>query len=286
MRRKIYFIAAALLLILCGNVAATGIKGNHVKADTMVVEYYPIPAPDEILSFIDDNNLNYRPVLLNKKEKVNQYNTSIEKRLGFGIYMADLAYALSFEQTGTALSYFELVEKMGREMNLFPREIETIGQRFVDNINQPDSLRSHYTESYIIMIDNLQQTDNMGSYVIITAASLIESIYLALNSLAANTEDDAFRLKIWQQKYILNHLYTTADKYLDKNQKELLFKDLAGVKRVYDTYKERPRPISIQEKDNGTIVLGQKSTDKTEKPAPIQELKKEIDLLRAKWVLR
>lgn len=286
MRRKIYFITAALLLILFGNVSATGIKGKSIKADTMVVEYYPIPSPDEILSYIDQNNLNYRPVLLNKKENANQYNTSFEKRIGFGVYMADLAYALSFEQTGTALSYFELVERMGREMNIFPTEVEKIGQRFVDNINQHDSLKNLYTEAYIMMLDNLEQTENMGSYVIISAGSFIESIYLALNSLAANTEDDAFRLRIWQQKYIFNHLYTTADKYLDKNQKERLFKDLTGVKRVFDTYKERPKPVSIKEKDNGTIVLGQKSTDKTEKAAPIQELKKEIDLLRAKWVLR
>lgn len=287
MRRKIYIIATTILFFLGGQAKALDHgRTVNMNPDTMVVEFYPIPSPDEILSYIDQNNLNYRPVLLNKRENINLYNTSFEKRIGFGIYMADLAYALSFEQTGTALGYFELVEKLGSEMNIFPSDINTIGERFIDNINQHDSLRNLYTESYIMMIDHLEQTENMSSYVLISASSFIESIYMALNSMAENSEDDAFRLRVWSQKYILNYIFKNAEEHMDSAQKDRLFKDMAGVKRLFDSYVERPKPVSKQVKDNGTIVLGQKNNEDTPNPAPIQELKKEINKLRAKWILK
>lgn len=284
--KKIFCIIVTLFMFLpVAKVSGTDIENEQKSnSDTMVVEFYPIPSPDEILSYINRNNLNYRPILLNKKENATNYNTSFEKRIGFGIYMADLAYTLSFEQTGTAMNYFEVVEKMGREMNLFPNEIETIAQRFINNINQYDSLKNIYTESYILMIDNLEQTSNMGSYVIISAGSLIESIYFALNSLDRDTEDDAYRLRIWNQKLVFEHLLKTAERHLNKNQRDQLFEDLAGVKKILDSYKERPKKVSKHVKNNGTIVLGQKDSTEEEKPAPITELKKEIDLLREKWI--
>lgn len=256
---------------------------NINEPDSMVVEFYPIPSPDEILEYIDRNSLHYRDALLNNPTNVEIYNTSYDKKLGFGIYMADLAYALSFEQTGTVMNYFSIVEKMGRDLNLFPPDVEEISNRFIDNVNQHDSLKSLYTESYILMIDHLNETSNTSSYAIISAASFIESIYFALNSVKSEYEDDAYRLRIWNQKLVFEQLMTITDRHLDKLQKEKLFSDLEGVSRVFNSITIRPKPIKSEVKGNGTIVLGQNSSDEN-KPASIQELKNEINLLRNKWV--
>lgn len=259
---------------------------NTQKPDTMAVEFYPIPSADEILEYIDRNSLSFKSGLLLNQKNVELYKSSYDKRIGFGLYMANLAYALGFDQTGTALNYFEVIEKMGRELDLFPREIESISQRFINNIGRHDSLKSLYTESYILMIDHLGVTSSMGSYAIISAGSFVESIYFALNSVQSQHENDAFRLRIWNQKLVLEQLWKVADRHLDKAQKERLFNDLSGVKRIFDSYTERPKPVTREIKPDGTIVLGQKNQSVTNKPASVQELKVEIDLLRKKWVKR
>lgn len=287
---RLFFVLTILMLtIRTIYSAANGMPvgfNNQQNRDSMAVEFYPIPSADEILEYIDRNSLSYKSGLLINRRNVELYNSSYEKRIGFGLYMANLAYALGFDQTGTALSYFEVIEKMGGDLDLFPREIESISQRFINNIGRHDSLKALYTESYILMIDHLGETSNMGSYAIISAGSFVESIYFALNSVQSQHENDAFRLRIWNQKLVLEQLWKVADRHLDRVQKEQLFSDLAGVKRIFDSYTERPRPVKRETKPDGTIVLGQKSELETLKPASVQELKIEIDLLRKKWVKR
>jgi hypothetical protein len=256
------------------------------SSDSLEVEFYPIPSPDEILEYIDVNSLHYRESILNNLKNVDLYNTSYEKKIGFGLYMADLAYALSFEQTGTVMNYFGTIEGLGRELNLFPSEIGAISERFITNINRHDSLKNLYTESYILMIDHLDETSNIGSYAIISAGSFIESIYLALNSLNPDAENDAYKIRIWGQKLVFEQLMKIADHHLDKPLQERFYKDLAGLKRVFDTYSERPKPTTTQVKDNGNIVLGKADQKDGKKPASLTELRKEIDILRRKWVKR
>ncbi len=261
-------------------------KSLNANPDSLVVEFYPIPSPDEILEYIDKNSLYYKSFLLNNPKNVEIYNTSYDKKLGFGIYSADLAYALSFKQTGTVLNYFRIIDDMGRELNLFPSDIENFSDRFIKNINRDDSLKNLYTESYLLMFDHLDESANMGSYVIISAGSFVESIYFALNSVKSEANDDAYRLRIWNQKLVFEQLLKIANRHLDKVQKERLFKELSGIKRVFDTYTERPKPVNRDVKPDGTIVLGKPAEPAGNKPGSVQELKMEIDMLRKKWVKR
>ena len=178
------------------------------------------------------------------------------------------------------------IDEMGRDLNLFPAEVSEISERFINNINHHDSLKNLYTDSYILMIDHLDQTSNIGSYAVISAGSFVESIYIALNSVKSEADDDAYRLRIWNQKLVFQQLMKIAERHLDKAQKERLFNDIAGLKRVFDSYIERPRPIKSEPKGTNTMVLGQSNQQETIKPASVNELRKEIDLLRAKWIKR
>ena len=279
-----YFIISLLLIFVMEN--ADGTNNSIIKTndtDSIVIEYYPIPSPDEIMSYIDRNSLIFKPKILNKRENVNIYNTSYEKRLGVGIYMANVAYALSFEQTGTALSYFEIVEKLGREINVFSQEIGDIAQRFVNNVHHQDSLKNLYTESYILMFEHVEYTSNMNSYVIISAASFIESLYLALNSIELRNQDNEFIERVLGQRIVLDHILKAAEFYLDKNQKDRLFFELSGVKKAFDTHNPTYQPISKQVKNDGTIVLGYNKLWHGSELGSIIELKNEINLLRKIW---
>ncbi len=255
-----------------------------VSQEEMVVEYYAIPSPDEILSYIHNNEIGYTPALLTDIKKSGLYQTSTERMLSFGIYMADMAYAASFEQSGTALRYFELTETIGKNMNLFPPEIQNIGERLMNNMNRMDSINEIYDELYLLVIANLHDTNRFGEYALISAGGFIESMYLALNSNGSKIKEDDFSMRVWDQKMILDQLNNMFKKYLNETQKKQVLTDFEGLNKVFNEFSASGTSSTTSEKrSDGALVIGSSSTAKPTSD-PIENVHKEVNKLREKWI--
>lgn len=249
----------------------------------MVVEYYAVPSPEEILSYIHNNKITYTPKLMNSPANSDKYQTSKERLVAFGIYLADMAYAGSFEQSGTALRYFEVTERAGKSMNLFPAEIEDLVERMLNNMNRIDSINNIYDELYLMVIANLHDTDRFGEYALISAGGFIEALYLALNSSDSDLKEDEFRMRVWDQKMILDQLKSMFNKYLNETQKTQVMKDFEGVFTAFEEFANSPQATTSNKRDDGAMVLGA-APAKEKAINPIENIHQEINLLRAKWV--
>jgi len=255
----------------------------NVSQEEMIVEYYAIPSPDEILSYIHNNEIKYTPSLMSDLQKSNLYHTSTERLLSFGIYMADMAYAASFEQSGTALRYFELTETIGKNLNLFPPEIQNIAERIINNMNRMDSINEIYDELYLLVISNLHDTDRFGEYALISAGGFIESMYLALNSNGSKIKEDDFSMRVWDQKMILDQLNNMFDKYLNETQKKQLLEDFKGLNKGYNEYSSVSSKTTSETRNDGAVILANPS-QKQPKSSPIDNIHKEVNILREKWI--
>ncbi len=275
------FSATSILTLSTSSVIAQEIS---VSQEEMVVEYYAIPSPDEILTYIHNNEIGYTPALLTDLKKSGLYQTSTERLLSFGIYMADMAYAASFEQSGTALRYFELTETIGKNMNLFPPEIQNIGERLMNNMNRMDSINEIYDELYLLVIANLHDTDRFGEYALISAGGFIESMYLALNSNGSKIKEDDFSMRVWDQKMILDQLNNMFKKYLNETQKKQVIADFEGLNKVFSEFSTSgPKSTTTEKRNDGAVVIGSSSTVKPTSD-PIENVHKEVNKLREKWV--
>lgn len=271
------------LLMMMGSWVTTTAQDIAVSQEEMVVEYYAVPSPEEILSYIHNNKITYTPKLMNSPANSDKYQTSKERLVAFGMYLADMAYAGSFEQSGTALRYFEVTERSGKSMNLFPAEIEGLVERMLNNMNRIDSINNIYDELYLMVIANLHDTDRFGEYALISAGGFIEALYLALNSSDSDLKEDGFRMRVWDQKMILDQLKSMFNKYLNETQKTQVMKDFEGVFSAFEEFANSPQATTSNKRDDGAMVLGA-APAKEKAVNPIENIHQEINLLRAKWV--
>lgn len=271
------------LLMMMGSWMTTTAQDIAVSQEEMVVEYYAVPSPEEILAYIHNNKITYTPKLMNSPTNSDKYQTSKERLVAFGMYLADMAYAGSFEQSGTALRYFEVTERSGKSMNLFPAEIEDLVERMLNNMNHIDSINNIYDELYLMVIANLHDTDRFGEYALISAGGFIEALYLALNSSDSRLKEDGFRMRVWDQKMILDQLKSMFNKYLNETQKTQVMKDFEGVFTAFEEFAKSPQATTSNKRNDGAMVLGA-APAKEKAVNPIENIHQEINLLRAKWV--
>lgn len=273
------FIILVLLFVL--NISSRA--QNAASQDELVVEFYSIPSPDEILSYIHQNQIDYTPRLLVNTQKRNQYSTFKERLLSYGFYTANMAYAMSFEQTNTALEYFDITDNLGKNLNIFPPETEKLTRRLMRNMNNIDSLNMLYDEIYLTVIANLHDTERFGEYALISAGGFVESLYLALNSSGRRGLEDDFRMRIWDQKMILDQIVKMFELYLSPQLKNEMLNDIKGLRAAFNEYTQIAAQATGQKRADGAMVIGAANNAK-QGINPIENIHAAVNELRAKWV--
>lgn len=252
--------------------------------EEMLVEFYSIPSPDEILSYIHNNEIQYTPDIISDEKKKSDYRTSTEKLLALGFYMADMAYTITYNQSATSLSYFEVVEDLGKNLNIFPSEVEALGQRIIKNMNRMDSLNILYDEVYLTIIGNLHETDRFGEYAIISAGGFIESLHLALNSNGTKIMEDEFIKRVWDQKMIMDQLHKMFERYLSPTVKSSIIKDITPLTKAFNEFIQHNTVTSSSTREDGAVLIGIVPVPETQSLPPITKIHEEVNKLRSKWV--
>ena len=252
--------------------------------EEMLVEFYSIPSPDEIMSYIHNNEIQYTPSIISDETKKNEYRTHTEKLLALGVYLADMAYTITFKQSATSLNYFEVVEGFGKNLNIFPPEVEKIGQRIIKNMNQMDSLNILYDEVYLTIIGNLHETGRFGEYAIISAGGFIESLYLALNSNGTKITEDEFIKRVWEQKMILDQLHKMFERYLPITTKTSILKDISLLTESFNQFIQQNTVASAETRQDGAVLIGMAPPAEAEAIPPIIKIHEEVNKLREHWV--
>lgn len=67
--------------------------------------FYALPSPVETAYLIQNSGVSYNMDLSNPTANVDNYSTTMQKALNFGVYGADLSYASLFNQTQTTIQY-------------------------------------------------------------------------------------------------------------------------------------------------------------------------------------
>ncbi len=252
--------------------------------EEMLVEFYSIPSPDEILSYIHNNEIQYTPNIISDEKKKSDYRTSTEKLLALGFYMADMAYTITYNQSATSLSYFEVVEDLGKNLNIFPSEVEALGQRIIKNMNRMDSLNILYDEVYLTIIGNLHETGRFGEYAIISAGGFIESLHLALNSNGTKIMEDEFIKRVWDQKMIMDQLHKMFERYLSPTVKSSIIKDITPLTEAFNEFIQHNTVTSSSTREDGAVLIGIVPVPETQSLPPITKIHEEVNKLRSKWV--
>lgn len=146
-----------------------------------------LPSPIQIAAMFNRSGLSYNAELPNSPESVSNYNTKSKKYLNFGVYSADMAYAVLNDKQQAAIDYLAAIKTLSDETGM--EAIFGSGDlinRFEKNIGTRDSVLRILTEIKIKTDSYLQENKEQSKSAVFFAGAWIEGMYLGIKSIEGN----------------------------------------------------------------------------------------------------
>ncbi len=234
-------------------VNATKKKAIEYKFATVEANF---PSPFEIVNDLYNYQAPFRKDLLNPASNADKYISSFKKEVGFGVYGIDMAYINFYGQNQEMLSYYSVIQKLSRDLNM-DKVFDMYIDRFKSNANNKDSV--------ITIIDNvfnetdkyLRKNDRIVAASHLLAGALIELNYLSLNllkDLKKTPENTPFFEKVYSENLYIYHLIKLYEEYTDKDSKELLA-SLKDYRKSYDEIIKTSADLTPEKIAQATALL-------------------------------
>lgn len=254
----------ALLIYACGG-DTENLEQEPIDVDTNQVEvvqevnndYYQIPSPDEMFSFIKESGLEYNGELLNSIDNVNSYNDPFQQTKNFGVYSADLAYTAAYEEYQESIKYFGSVQKLGDQIGIASAFDKQMVERIQNNLDNADSLVAITNDSYFSVVEHLEANEQADKLGVIAACGWLETVYIVVNTTNYN-ENKAAVERLADQKHTLDNIIAYLEQQKDNDDVASLLDQFSDLEVEFDNLSEKDSGsgISLKKKESGKMVLG------------------------------
>lgn len=195
---------------------------------------FMLPSPIQIAAIFNRAGLEYKSGLTNNPTNVDKYNTKTSKYLNFGVYSADLAYAVLNDQQQAAIDQLNAVKKMSDAIgmpNVFGGG--DLIKSFESNIGNQDTILRVLTTIKRRTDEFLMENEEESKEAIFFSAAWVEGMYIGANSTSGNAKVEP---RLIEQMTILENiikaLRVQQDPSLDLNFL------IDGLTNVYQTYND------------------------------------------------
>ena len=240
-----------------------------------------ISSPVEMAALIKKSGVEFSQKVLNKPEKVDDYNTSFKRALNLGVFSADLGYINTFDKNNIVVSYLLSVKDLAEGIKVGQFFDFAALKEMATNSNNLDSLMEVSVTSFNKMDSYLREQNRSNVSTLIVTGAWIEGLYIS-GKVIEQTNDEELINRIGEQKDIIDILLIILENYSkDPNFAEMVNR-LEQVKQAYADVKittEFGEPKRI-EKD-GTLIIVQDEISHVEiTPEQIKKIVAEISSLR------
>jgi hypothetical protein len=189
-----YFFCLSVLVmaVACdtepvSNKSAFEIEGNAVVEQSKVpvtssnpdLVISDIPFPFEILDNLHSKKILFNVKSLNKISNSTKYNQFNSKALNLGIYGADLAYLVTYDQFQDIGPYLKNAKKIAEDLNIpYAFGVEAMNSYDMFKTNK-DSLTKCVCRSYKQVDNSLRKDEREGIAALVVAGSWLEGLYLS-----------------------------------------------------------------------------------------------------------
>jgi len=234
---------------------------------------FMLPSPIQIAAIFNRAGLEYESDLTNPVHNLSNYNTKTAKYLNFGIYSADLAYAVLNNQQQPAIDYLNSVRKLSEEIGM-PGIFGSgeLIESFEKNIGNQDTVLRILTTIKRRTDEYLAENSEESKEAIFFSAAWIEGMYLGANSASDQTK---LTPKIIEQMTILDNVIKAVKSQNDDTMDITFLVDgLTEVLATFNGFEE----VKMLENEDTEIE------DITLTPEELNTLNEEITALRTKII--
>ena len=221
-----------------------------------------IPSPLEISVLLKESGTNYDKSLLNKADKVSEYNSNFDKAVNLGIYGTDLGYTNIYEQNQDALFYLGSIRKLAEGLSIGQFFDFSAISRLATNSKNLDSLLLITTQNFNNINSYLQNQERANLSILILTGGWLEALHISNQVLQKNISNKELREKVGEQKIILENImllltfYENSDPNIaDLKEKMLPLKAEFDKIEIAYTYEE-----STFEEVNGILMIKDNSS--------------------------
>jgi hypothetical protein len=181
--------------------------------------------------------LEYVGGLTNPKENVNNYNAKTGQKINFGIYAADMAYAITNNQTQESINYLNALRQMSEKIWMTD-VFNSVGvaERLEKNVGNEDSLTTIMADLQMEMDEYLDQNGASYTGSVIFAGAWIESMYLALNANKNTNEKLTNRLS--EQAVIISNIIGAVKQANEEGDLDSLIANLETINKSFEAINE------------------------------------------------
>jgi len=240
-----------------------------------------ISSPVEMAALIKKSGVDFSQKILNKPERINDYNTSFKRALNLGVFSADLGYINTFDKNTIVISYLLSIKELAEGIKVGQFFDFNSLKQIATNSNNLDSLMEISVNSFNKMDSYLREQNRSNVSALIVTGAWIEGLYIA-GSVIKETKDPELINRIGEQKDIIDILLIILNNYsTDPNFAEMVTR-MEQIKQAYDGVKittEFGEPKRIER--DGTLIIVQDEISHVEiTPEQIDAIVAEIGNLR------
>ncbi len=260
--RILFLLSSFLLLYSCSSDSVTtkdtfnsgdSLALMQSKTETTAALKYEmvisdIPFPFEILDKLYSQKVLFNQNAMNEVRSITKYNQYNSKALNLGIYGADLAYCVTYEEFQPMGAYVKNTKRLAEELNIpfaFDQEMMDKYSKFKDN---KDSLTKVVYDSFEQVDKSLKGDDRVGMAALVVTGSWLEGLYLSTKTFkdAPKTADNASLYKtIGEQKQSLVIVIKLLEEY---KKDENIAKMIAELKSITSEYNTITSDVTMNEK--------------------------------------
>ena len=207
-----------------------------------------IPFPFEILDNLYAQKIPFEKKAMNDVSNVVKYNQYNSKALNLGIYGADLAYSVTYEEFQQMGAYVKNTKRLAEELNIpfaFDQSMMDKYSKYKDN---KDSLTRIVYDSYNQVDKALKNDERVGMAALVVTGSWLEGLYLSTKTFldVPKTNDNKSLYKvIGDQKQSLVIVVKLLDEY---KKDEFISGIITDLKDITSDYKTITSDITMNEK--------------------------------------
>lgn len=206
---------------------------------------YMLPSPLQVVSLFKNAGLEYVGGITNPKENVNNYNSKYYQKLNFGVYAADMAYAITNNQSQESINYLNAIRELSEKIWMTD-VINSIGvaERLEKNVGNEDSLVSIMADLQMQLDDYLDENGSSYTGSVIFAGAWIETMFLALNG--NNNDNEKLTSRLSEQNFIVENIILAVKQANENKEYDDLITSLEGIHSHFSELTEGNKVLSSE----------------------------------------
>ncbi len=194
---------------------------------------YPLPSTFEVTNMLNEIEASYIFGIGNDPENAVSYFTEKSRAINLGIYIADLAYATTYNQTSEIQDYFRAIERLTRELDLTAAFSSDLPGQISDNINNREELIDIVTNVFQNAYSFLNRQRRTELSYLVLAGTVYEGLYLTTHISENTFQNPRLIETILFQKQHINDLGELLEEYKDSELLSETWQDISSINAIY-----------------------------------------------------